>query len=248
MASPIEQFEIHPILPLSLAGFDVSFTNSALWMVAGVIVATTVMGIGAAQKAMVPGRLQAFCESMYEFVGKMVDDNIGHGGRHYFPFIFTLFMVVFMGNALGLIPYAFTYTSHLIVTAALGLLVFFCVLIFGFARHGLHFLSVFVPPGVPLWLMPLILAIELISFFIRPVTLAVRLFANMMAGHVVLKVFAGFCVTFIGLGGIFGAAAIVPLLFNGVLIGFEFLIAFLQAYVFAVLSCIYLKDTVELEH
>jgi F-type H+-transporting ATPase subunit a len=248
MASPIAQFEIVPLLPLSVAGVDISFTNSALMMVVGLAVATLVLGIGSAQRQLVPGRLQAACEGLYDFIAKMIDDNIGHGGRHYFPFIFTLFLVVFLGNSLGLIPYAFTYTSHLIVTAALGMMVFFCVLAFGFARHGLHFLSVFLPPGIPLWLTPLILAIEVISFFIRPITLAVRLFANMMAGHVMLKVFAGFCVTFISLGGVLGAAAIIPLLFNGVLIGFEFLIAFLQAYVFAVLSCIYLKDTVELEH
>lgn len=248
MANPIAQFEIKPLIPLHVGGIDLSFTNSALWMVIGIVVSSLILWAGSRRQLMIPNRLQAACEGVYGFVHTMVRDNIGHGGEKYFPFIFTLFAVVFLGNALGMIPYSFTYTSHLSVTLTLGLIVFFCVLVFGFVRHGLHFLSVFLPPGVPLWLTPLILAIELISFFIRPITLAVRLFANMMAGHVMLKVFSAFCVTFIGVGGFVGVAAIVPLLFNSILIGFEFLIAFLQAYVFAVLSCIYLKDTVHLEH
>lgn len=248
MADPLHQFEIHPIVPVSLGGLDVSFTNSSLWMVIGVVVSTILFHLATRQASIVPNRLQAFAEMMFDLVGTMIRDNIGDGGRKYFPFVFTLFITVLMGNMLGMIPFSFTTTSHLIVTAGLAFTVFFAVVIFGFIRHGTHFFSIFLPPGVPLWLTPLIVPIEMISFFIRPITLSVRLFANMVAGHIMLKVFAGFCVTFVTLGGVWWLATPLPALFNTVLIGFELLIAFLQAYVFAVLSCIYLKDAVELDH
>ena len=249
MANPLHQFEITPLVPLHIAGLDLSFTNSSLWMVVAVLVSTVFLSIAAQGRAMVPGRLQAFGESMYEFIGNMVRENIGDHGRQYFPLIFSLFMMVFMGNALGMIPYSFTFTSHIVVTAALALLVFLMVCVLGIARHGLHFFSIFLPAGVPLAVAPLIIVIELISFFIRPVTLSVRLFANMMAGHILMKVIAGFAVAFLASLGFAGVlAGIFPTLFNVVLIGFEFMIAFLQAYVFAVLCCIYLKDTVELAH
>jgi len=197
---------------------------------------------------MVPGRVQVFSEMLYEFVAGLIRENVGTAGRKFFPFVFTLFIVVLLGNVLGLIPFSFTYTSHIIVTFALAALVFFAVIIFGIARHGIRFLSLFAPAGIPLWLMPLIIPIELLSFLIRPITLSVRLFANMMAGHLMLKVFASFSVAMIGAGvaGMFGA--MLPMLFNVILIAFELLIALLQAYVFAVLTCIYLKDTVELHH
>ncbi len=248
MADPIHQFVITPIIPLQVGGVDLSFTNSSLWMMIGVLLSVTILTMATRRKALVPGRMQVLGEMLYEFVANMIRENIGSGGRQYFPLIFTLFMVVLMGNLLGMIPYSFTYTSHIIVTMALALLIFFTVLIIGVVKHGPAFFSFLVPPGVPVWLFPLIIPIELVSFLARPVTLSVRLFANMMAGHLMLKVFAGFSVAMLSLGAAGFAAGLVPMFFNVILIGFEFLIALLHAYVFTVLSCIYLKDTVELHH
>lgn len=248
MANPIHQFEITPLVPLSLGSLDISFTNSSLWMAIAVIVSTVFLSVATQRKALVPGRLQIAAEMLYEFIAGMIRENIGQGGRKYFPLIFTLFVVVFMGNVLGLLPYSFTYTSHLVVTAALAMIIFISVLVIGFASHGTHFLALFVPPGLPLWLMPLIVPIEIMSFLVRPVTLSVRLFANMIAGHIMLKVFAGFSMGMVAMGAGGLALGILPVIFNSVLIGFELLIAFLQAYVFAILSCIYLKDTVEIDH
>ena len=248
MANPIKQFEIQPLVPFHVGGFDLSYTNSALWMTIAVVVSTTLLSLAMRKRALVPGRLQAFAEMLYEFVAGMIRENIGNKGRQYFPLIFTLFVIVLLGNMLGMLPYSFTYTSHIIVTAALAFFIFFIVMIVGVVKHGTHFFSLFIPPGVPWWLMPLIIPIEVMSFLIRPVTLSVRLFANMIAGHIMLKVFAGFSVGMFAAGGFLTLGGIGPMLFNSVLIGFEFLIAFLQAYVFAILSCIYLKDTVEIGH
>lgn len=248
MADPIHQFEIKTLIPLEVAGIDIAFTNSSLWMMIGVVLSTLTLSLATRRKALVPGRLQVISEMLYEFVANMIRENIGSAGRQYFPLIFTLFMVVLMGNLLGMIPYSFTYTSHIIVTLALAMLIFFTVLVIGVIRHGPAFFSFLVPPGVPVWLFPLIIPIELVSFLARPVTLSVRLFANMMAGHLMLKVFAGFSVSMLGLGAAGFFAGLVPMFFNVILIGFEFLIALLHAYVFTVLSCIYLKDTVELHH
>ena len=249
MASPINQFIIEPVsfLPkLEVGGVDLSFTNSALWMAIAVVVSITFLTLSMSKMAIIPGRAQVASESVYQFIGNMIRENIGAQGIEYFPLVFTMFMVVFMGNMLGLIPYAFTYTSHLIVTAALAVMIFLMVLVIGVFRHGTHFFHLFLPPGVPGWLIPLI--IELSSFLVRPVTLSVRLFANMMAGHLVLKVFAGFSVAMLALGTIGYAAGLIPALFNVALITFECLIAFLQAYVFTILTCIYLKDTIEIGH
>ena len=248
MANPIHQFEITPIVPLEIAGIDISYTNSALWMTIAVVLSTVFLTMAMRQKAVVPNRMQAFAEMLYGFVAGMIRENIGTKGRQYFPLIFTLFVVVLLGNMLGMLPYSFTYTSHIWVTAALAFFIFLIVMVIGFYKHGFHFFSLFVPPGVPMWLLPLIIPIEIMSFLIRPVTLSVRLFANMIAGHIMLKVFAGFSVGMFAAGGYMTLAGIGPMLFNSVLIGFEFLIAFLQAYVFAILSCIYLKDTVEIAH
>lgn len=248
MANPIHQFEIQPLVPLHIGNLDISYTNSALWMTIAVVASTTLLSLAMKRKALVPGRMQVFAEMIYGFVAGMIRENIGTKGRQYFPLIFTLFMIVLLGNMLGMLPYSFTYTSHIIVTAALAFMIFFIVLMIGVFKHGFHFFSLFLPPGVPWWLMPLIIPIEIMSFMIRPVTLSVRLFANMIAGHIMLKVFAGFSVGMFAAGGFLTLAGIGPMLFNSVLIGFEFLIAFLQAYVFAILSCIYLKDTVEIGH
>jgi|TARA_B100000073_G_scaffold347410_1_gene361668 F-type H+-transporting ATPase subunit a len=248
VASPTHQFEIKPLVDLQFSGIDLSFTNSSLWMAIAALLSVVFFVSATRKKAMVPSRVQAMSELSYAFIANMVRENIGTHGRQYFPLIFTIFMVVFLGNALGLIPYSFTYTSHIAVTAALAVMVFLMVIVIGIFKHGMHFFSLFLPPGVPLWLMPLVIPIEILSFCIRPVTLSVRLFANMIAGHILLKVIAGFSVGMISMGAAGYALGILPMLFNVILIGFEFLIAFLQAYVFAILSCIYLKDTVELEH
>ena len=248
MANPIKQFEIKPLIDLPVGDFNLAYTNSSLWMTIAIILSTAFFTMAMRRKALVPGRWQIFAETIYEFVAGMVRDNIGSKGRQYFPFIFTLFVIVLLGNMLGMIPYSFTYTSHIVVTAALALFIFGIVVLIGLAKHGFHFFSLFLPPGVPAWLIPLIIPIEVMSFLIRPLPLSVRLFANMIAGHIMLKVFAGFTVSMIGMGVGGYALGLLPVVFNSVLIGFEFLIAFLQAYVFAILSCIYLKDTVEIAH
>ncbi|MCK5284358.1 MAG: F0F1 ATP synthase subunit A [Alphaproteobacteria bacterium] len=248
MANPIHQFEIQPIIPFEIGNIDLSFTNSALWMLIGAVLSISFLMIASGKKAMVPGRLQMFSEILYEFIAKMVRDNIGSKGRKYFPFIFTLFIFVLMGNLLGLLPYSFTYTSHLAVTGILALIVFFMIIIFGILHNGLKFFTIFIPPGAPLWLIPFLLPIEIISFFIRPITLSVRLFSNIMAGHIVLKVIAGFAAAAVSvkLSGI--VIGIFPAMINVVMMMFELLVALIQAYVFAILSCVYLKDSVDLHH
>lgn len=218
-------------------------------MVIGLVVTVTLLSFATRKRSLVPDRAQAASEMLYDFVANMVRDNIGSHGREYFPFIFTLFMSILAANVLGLIPYSFTTTSHIAVTGALALLVFAMVMIYGFAKNGLAFLSIISPPGVPFALKFLIIPIEALSFLMRPFTLAVRLFANMMAGHMVLKIFAGFsalAVAGLGAGGVvFGA---LPMFANVAMFALELLVACLQAYVFAILSCVYLKDTVDLHH
>ncbi len=248
MANPVQQFEITPLVPLEISGYDISFTNSSLWMAFALIISTLYFTISMRKKSLVPSRAQAFSEMAYEMVANMIRENIGSRGRQYFPLIFTLFILVLLGNVLGLLPYSFTYTSHIIVTAALALMIFFMVIIIGIYRHGLHFFSLFLPPGVPILMLPLIVPIEIMSFIIRPITLSVRLFANMVAGHIMIKVIAGFSVMMASIGTIGVLAGIIPMMFNSVIIGFELLIAALQAYVFAILSCVYLKDTIEINH
>lgn len=248
MADPLHQFVIKPIIPLSIGGVDISFTNSSLWMMVGVGVSFVLFNTAMRRKALVPGRLQALVEIFYQMVAEMVRGAIGPEGRKYFPLVFTIFMLVLMGNLLGLIPYSFTYTSHVIVTMALSFLVFLTVIGIAIARHGFHFFSLFAPAGVPWFVYPLLVPIEIISYLARPITHGLRLFANMMAGHIMLKVFAGFSVGLASLGAAGFAAGLIPMGINAALIGFELLIALLQAYVFAILACIYLKDTVEIGH
>jgi F-type H+-transporting ATPase subunit a len=248
MADPLHQFEIQKIVDLNIGGVDLSFTNSSLWMLIGVIASTTLITAAIRRKALVPDRLQVFIEMFYEMVAGMVRSSIGHEGRKYFPFVFTVFVIVLMGNLLGLLPYAFTYTSHIIVTAALAFMIFAMVIIIGVFRHGLHFFTLFAPAGVPWFVYPLLVPIEIVSYFARPITHGLRLFANMMAGHIMLKVFAGFSVGLASLGAVGVAAGMLPMFINAGLIAFELLIALLQAYVFAILACIYLKDTVEIAH
>lgn len=242
--SPLQQFEIAKVIDLNLGGIDVSFTNSSVVMTIAVISIIVFLTIGVRRRALVPGRWQSMAELSYEFVGNMIRDNVGKEGLKYFPLIFTLFMFVLFGNLLGLVPYSFTYTSHIAVTAALAVMVITFVTGVGLVLHGFHFFSFFVPKGVPAVMLPLMVPIEIISYLSRPVSLAIRLFANMMAGHTMMKVFAGFVVT---LGAAtFGIGGIAPLAMNVALTGFELLVAFLQAYVFTVLTCLYLNDAIHL--
>lgn len=244
MASPLEQFEIKPIVPIHVGDIDLSFTNSAAWMVVATVAATSFLAFGARRRALVPGRWQVMTEMAYEFIANLVRENVGDAGRRYFPYVFTLFMFILFGNISGLIPYSFTYTSHIAVTGALALTVIIAVTMIGFVKHGAHFLSLFVPSGMPWLLLPLMVPIEIISYLSRPVSLSIRLFANMMAGHTMIKVFAGFVVPLgavtLGLGGL------APIAMNVALTGFELLVAFLQAYVFTVLTCLYLNDALHL--
>ena len=240
--NPLEQFQIKRLVPLEVAGVDVSFTNSALWMVGAITVATALMVIGMRRQALVPGRLQSVAEMLYEFVANMLQENVGRAGMVYFPFIFTLFMFVLFSNLLGMVPYSFTPTSHVVVTFAMAAVVFVGVTVIGFARHGLRYLKLFAPEGAPIWILPLLVPIEVMSYFIRPISLSVRLFANMMAGHTMLKVFGGFVVTL----GIF--AGWIPLAFLALFTGFEIAIAFIQAFIFSVLTCIYLNDAIKMHH
>lgn len=248
MASPVHQFEIVKYASLPVEAVDLSFTNSSLAMVVGALVSTMFLTMAMRRRAMVPGRLQMTAEMLYEFVGKMVKTNIGKKGRHYLPFVFTIFIFVLMGNLVGLVPYMFTYTSHLIVTGALALMIFFSVIGFGLYNHGTHFFSLFLPPNAPWWLVPFIMPIEIISFFVRPLTLSVRLFANMMAGHIVLKVVVSFALAAASMGAAWSVLGIFPVMVNAAMMLFELLVAFVQAYVFAILTCVYLKDSVELHH
>lgn len=240
--SPLEQFQIHRLVPIRIGDLDLSFTNSALFMVIAVLAITLLMTQGIKARALVPGRIQSLVEMSYEFIANMVQDNVGKAGMQYFPFIFSLFMFILFANLLGMVPFSFTTTSHIIVTFAMALVVFLGVTVIGFARHGMHYLKLFVPGGVPVFMLPLLVVIEVISYLIRPVSLSVRLFANMTAGHTMLKVFAGFVIS---LGVLAGWA---PLAFVVALTGLEILIAFLQAYVFTVLTCIYLNDAVHMHH
>lgn len=240
--SPLEQFAIKRLVPIDIGGIDASITNSAVFMVIAVVLITLFLTLSMSGRSLVPGRWQSMAELSYEFVARMVRDNVGTEGRQYFPFIFTLFMFILFANLLGMIPYTFTVTSHIIVTFALAAVVFIGVTIIGFAKHGSHFLRLFVPSGVPVALLPLIVLIEVISYLTRPISLSVRLFANMMAGHTMLKVFGGFVVAL----GVLGGWA--PLAFIVALTGLEIGIAFLQAYVFAILTCIYLNDAMHPGH
>ncbi len=237
--SPLEQFTIKPLAPIEIGGYDVSFTNSSLFMVFTIILATVFLAGGMRRRAMVPGRWQSMAELSYEFIANMVRDNVGSEGRRFFPFVFTLFMFILFGNMLGMLPYGFTFTSHIIVTFTLAIVVFVGVTVLGFVKHGIGFLKFFAPSGVPIFIMPLLIPIEIISYLSRPISLSVRLFANMLAGHTLLKVFGGFVIAL-------GVAGVVPFAFLVALMGLELLIAFLQAYVFAILTCLYINDALHL--
>ena len=237
--SPLSQFEIKRWVPIEIGDVDVSLTNSAAFMVLTVVVVSAFLILGMRRNAMIPGRWQSMVELLYIFIANLLRDTVGKEGRPYFPFIFTVFMFILVGNLFGMIPYSFTFTSHIVVTFAMALVVFLGVTIIAIAKHRLYFFTFFMPPGVPLLMAPLLVPIEIISYLSRPISLSVRLFANMLAGHTLLKVFAGFVVS-LGMFGVF------PLAFIVALTGLEIVIALLQAFVFTILTCLYLNDALHL--
>jgi F-type H+-transporting ATPase subunit a len=245
---PTHQFQVFKIVPIEIGGMDFSFTNASLFMVATVAAASGFLYFSTANRGLIPTRMQSVAEMSYEFIASMLREGAGSQGMKFFPMVFSLFMFVLTANLLGMFPYFFTVTSQIIVTFALALFVILTVLIYGFYKHGLHFLSVFAPAGVPKVLLPLVSSIEIISFLSRPISLSVRLFANMLAGHITLKVFAGFVASMSAMGALGVGGAILPLLMTVAMTGLEFLVAFLQAYVFAVLTCMYLNDAVHGGH
>jgi F-type H+-transporting ATPase subunit a len=241
--NPMHQFAVHRIGPeIKIAGIDLSFTNASLFMLLSALAVCGVLFLGTREKKLIPDKLQLISEMIYNFIAKMISDTAGSKAKPYFPFIFSLFMFVLFCNMLGMLPYSFTVTSHIIVTLIMAIFIFIAVTIIGFLKHGFGYLKLFVPSGVPMVLLPLITVIEIISYLSRPVSLSVRLFANMMAGHTMLKVFGGFVISLGMLGGW------LPLGFSVALTGLEILVAFLQAYVFAILTCIYLNDALNLHH
>ena len=249
MIDPIEQFSIQKIFTIGHIGNqEIAFTNASAYMFATVAIISLLMIAGVSQNQLVPGRIQSMAELCYEFVANTVRSTAGREGMKFFPFVFSIFMLVTVSNLVGIIPYTFTISSHIIVTAALALLVFFTVLIYGFYKNGLRFFKLFVPSGIPIVILPLVVAIEVISFLSRPVSHSVRLFANMLAGHITLKVFASF-VTMLGAMGIVGVfGAVLPLALVVALTALELLVAFLQAYVFTILTCIYINDAIHPGH
>ena len=245
---PIHQFHIERLVPIQIGGLDISFTNAALFMVLTVLGAAAFLLLSTGSRRVVPGRWQSAAEMTYEFVAKTVKDSAGEEGMRFFPFVFTLFMFVLFSNVMGLIPYTFTVTSQIVVTFAFAAFVIGMVLVYGFIKHGAHFLHLFVPSGVPAPLMPFIVLIEVISFLSRPVSLSVRLFANMLAGHITLKVFGGFVALMLGASGVAAILSPLPLAAIVLLTAFELLVAVLQAYVFAILTCVYLNDAIHPGH
>jgi F-type H+-transporting ATPase subunit a len=249
MADPIHQFEIHKIFTLGHIGNqEIAFTNSSAYMFGAVAVVSILMLGGSAGRHLIPTRFQSMAELSYEFVANTLKSSIGEEGMRFFPLVFSLFMFILTANMIGIIPYTFTTTSHLIVTVALALLVFLTVFIYGLYKNGLKFFKLFVPHGIPIYILPLIMVIEVISFLSRPVSHSVRLFANMLAGHITLKVFAGFVTSLSALGAVGAAGALLPLAMTTALTGLELLVAFLQAYVFTILTCIYLNDALHPGH
>lgn len=238
-SSPLHQFTIERIAEIHVGGLDLSFTNSALLMTLAAGLVTLLMLLATRGASEVPGRLQSLAEMLYDFIANMIEENVGEEGRQYFPFLFTLFTFILFGNLLGMIPYSFTFTSHIVVTFAIAAIVFVGVTLIGIFRHGFHFLTLFAPQGVPKPLLLLLVPIEILSYCIRPFTLAIRLFANMVAGHTMLVIFAGFA-------GSLGVFFFAPIVMDAAIVLLEFLVAALQAYVFTILSCLYLKDAIHL--
>ena len=241
--NPMHQFKVYRIGPeIDIAGVDLSFTNASLFMLISAVLVALLLLIGTKEKKLIPSKAQLISEMLYNFISKMISDTAGKKAKPYFPFIFSLFVFILFCNMVGMLPYSFTVTSHIIVTLSFAIFIFIGVTILGFIIHGFKYLKIFVPSGVPVVLLPIISIIEIISYLSRPISLSVRLFANMMAGHTMMKVFGGFVISL----GIVGGW--LPLSFSVALTGLEILVAFLQAYVFAILTCIYLNDALNLHH
>jgi F-type H+-transporting ATPase subunit a len=248
--SPLDQFKVKPLVDLSIGGYDISYTNSSLMLTIVAALVVLFFTLGLRGNSLIPNKFQALIELLYEFISNMVRDNVGNAGKKFFPFVFSIFIIILGCNLIGMLPYSFTVTSHIAVNFAFALFCFLIINIYGLIKHGTHFFSLFVPKGVPIFIVPIISVIEVISYLIRPFTLAIRLSAAMTAGHIVMKVFAGFVISLgtlsAGLGGleiIFGA---IPLAFSSALVALELLVAFLQAFIFSILICIYLNDAVNL--
>jgi F-type H+-transporting ATPase subunit a len=250
MADPIHQFEINKIFTIAkVGGHEIAFTNSSLFMVIAVGIIGALLVGATSSRSVVPGRLQSIAELSYEFVATTIRSTAGSEGMKFFPLVFSLFMFILVANIVGLIPYTFTVTSHIIITVSLAMLVFLTVVIYGFWKNGLHFFKLFVPSGIPIFILPLVVFIEVFSFFLRPISHSVRLFANMLAGHIALKVFASFIpLLAAGLGIAGGVLGVLPLGMVVALTALELLVAFLQAYVFTILTCIYLNDAIHAGH
>lgn len=246
ITSPLEQFEIHSIIPIRLLGIDISITNSTVF---GALVVATILGIGwmsSSQSTIVPSRWQSLVEMIYEFVFGILYDTVGEKGVRFFPLVFCVFTFVLISNLVGMVPYSFTITSHMAVTFAIGFSIFVGITIIGFIEHGLHYFSLLKPEGAPVAMLPFLVAVEFISYVIRPFSLSIRLFANMMAGHSLLKIIGGFSYSMFGMGGIMTLIGILPVLILCVLVGLELAIACIQAYVFTLLLCSYLNDAINL--
>ena len=246
--SPLDQFLIKKIIPLDVGGVDISFTNSSLAMLAGVVIVSCFLVFSMRLGALVPGRWQVLAEIAYEFIANMIRETIGAEGRKYFPFVFSLFSFIVVCNLLGMLPYSYTVTSHIAVTFSLAAMVFVLVTVVAIMRHGTHFLGFFVPKGVPAPMLILVVPVEVLSYFMRPISHSVRLFANMTAGHTMLKVFGKFIVDMLAANAALAVASILPFVLIVALTGLEVLIAVLQAYVFTILTCLYINDAVHLEH
>jgi F-type H+-transporting ATPase subunit a len=238
--NPLHQFEANPLIKLELANYDISFTISSLFMLLAFSISVLFFTLALRKRSFIPGRLQAMAELLYGVAEDTVEGSVGEGGRKFIPLIFTIFLFILLCNLLGMLPYSFTVTSHISVTFALASMIFLVITITGFIRHGMHFLSLFLPKGTPVWLAPLIIVIEFFAYLARPVSLSLRLAANMIAGHVLLKVLAGFVVSM----AIYLKWIPIPLMV--ILIGFEIFVAILQAYIFTILSCVYLNDAINL--
>lgn len=249
MAGPIEQFEIKPLFDLfEVGGQQIAFTNSAAHMVGAAVLAGGFLFFATAGRGLIPGRAQSIAELAYEFVSKTLRENAGEGGMRFFPLVFSLFMFILVANLIGMFPYAFTVTSQIIVTFALAMLVFLTVTLYGLLKHGLGFFRLFLPSGVPLILSPIIVPIEIVSYLSRPISHSVRLFAVMLAGHITLKVFAGFVVSLSGLGAVGVVGAVFPLVMTVAITALELLMAAIQAYIFTMLTCMYLNDAIHPGH
>ena len=249
MAEPIHQFEIKKIFTIGhIGGQEIAFTNSSLFMILSIGVIAALLVGATSSRSLVPGRLQSVAELSYEFVATTIRSTAGSEGMKFFPLVFSLFMFILVANIIGLVPYTFTVTSHIIITVLLALLGFLTVVVYGFWKNGLKFFKLFVPSGIPIFILPLVVFIEVFSFFLRPISHSVRLFANMLAGHIALKVFAGFITLLAGFGIVGLAGAVLPLGMVIALTALELLVAFLQAYVFTILTCIYLNDAIHPGH